>query len=155
VRRRAAQTSRFLRQLVQNALCNTPRLNWRGALDPQREGEHEWIDLKLHGTMIFVNATRLYALAQRIDATAPRARFEAAAEGLRMEPRECQTGVGGFDFLQMLRLRVQCADAPRSGAGNPNRLDLSTLSDIDRRILKESFRAAPRLQQRITLDDMR
>lgn len=155
VRRRAAQMPRFLRQLAQNALGNAPRLNWRGALDPQREGEHEWIDLKLHGTMIFVDAARLYALAQGIDATATRARFEAAAEGLRVEPREFQTWIGAFEFLQMLRLRVQSAPAPRPGENNPNRLDLGTLNDIDRRILKESFRAAQRLQQRITLDYMR
>ena len=115
VRRRAAQMPRFTRQLAQNALRNTPRLNWRGALDPQREGEHEWIDLKLHGTMIFVDAARLYALAQGIDATGTRARFEAAAEGMHVEPRECQTWIGAFEFLQMLRLRVQSGDGPPAG----------------------------------------
>jgi CBS domain-containing protein len=154
VRRRAAQLPRFSRQLAQNALRNAPRLNWRGALDPQREGEHEWIDLKLNGTMIFVDAARLYALAQGIDATATRARFEAAAAGMRVEPRECQTWIVAFEFLQMLRLRAQCAE-PAPAGDNPNRLDLRTLNDIDRRILKESFRAAQRLQQRITLDYMR
>ncbi len=153
--RRAAQLPRFTRQLAQNALRNTPRLNWRGALDPQREGEHEWIDLKLNGTMIFVDAARLFALAQGIDATATRARFEAAAEGLRVQPRECQTWIVAFEFLQMLRLRVQSVDQPLPAEDNPNRLDLRTLNDIDRRILKESFRAAQRLQQRITLDYMR
>ena len=44
---------------------------------------------------------------------------------------------------------------PRPGTDNPNRLDLRLLNDIDRRILKETFRAAQRLQQRITLDYMR
>jgi CBS domain-containing protein len=155
VRRRAAQMPRFLRQLAQNALRNTPRLNWRGALDPQREGEQEWIDLKLNGTMIFVDTARLYALAQGLDATGTRARFEAAAEALHVEPRECQTWIGAFEFLQMLRLRVQSTDMPRPGADHPNRLDLRLLNDIDRRILKETFRAAQRLQQRITLDYMR
>jgi CBS domain-containing protein len=72
-----------------------------------------------------------------------------------VEPREFQTWIGAFEFLQMLRLRVQSAPAPRPGEDNPNRLDLGTLNDIDRRILKESFRAAQRLQQRITLDYMR
>jgi CBS domain-containing protein len=155
VRRRTAQMPRFTRQLAQNALRNTPRLNWRGALDPQREGQHEWIDLKLNGTMIFVDAARLYALAQGIDATGTRARFEAVAEAMRVEPRECQTWIGAFEFLQMLRLRVQSTDGPPAEGSNPNRLDLRSLNDIDRRILKESFRAAQRLQQRIALDYMR
>jgi CBS domain-containing protein len=75
---------------------------------------------------------------------------------MRVEERESQTWIGAFEFLQMLRLRVQ-VDAGHSGddSHNPNRLDVATLNDIDRRILKESFRAAQRLQQRITLDYMR
>jgi CBS domain-containing protein len=146
---------RFTRQLAQNALRNTPRLNWRGVLDPQREGEHEWIDLKLNGTMIFVDGARLYALAQGVDATGTRERFEATAAAMRVEPRESQTWIGAFEFLQMLRLRVQSAGDASAVEDNPNRLDLRTLNDIDRRILKESFRAAQRLQQRITLDYMR
>jgi CBS domain-containing protein len=155
VRRRAAQTPRFARQMAQNALRNAPRLNWRGALDPQREGAHEWIDLKLHGTMVLVDAARLYALVQGVDATGTRARFEAVAAGLHVEPRECETWIGAFEFLQMLRLRVQAGGTPAAAGDNPNRLDLRTLNDIDRRILKESFRAAQRLQQRVTLDYMR
>ena len=150
---RAQQVPRFTRQLAQNALRNAPRLNWRGALDPQREGEHEWMDLKLNGTMLFVDAARLYALAQGVDATGTRARFEAVGTALQAAPGEWQTWIGAFEFLQTLRLRVQAgAAAPQD---NPNRIDLKTLNDIDRRILKESLRAAQRLQQRITLDYIR
>ncbi len=155
VRRRAAQMPRFIRQLAQNALRNTPRLNWRGAFEPQREGAHEWIDLKLGGTMIFVDAARLFALAQGVDATATRARFEAVAAAMHLEPRESQTWIGAFEFLQTMRLRVQVGAMSQSPDDNPNRLDLATLNDIDKRILKESLRVAQRLQQRITLDYMR
>jgi CBS domain-containing protein len=155
VRRRAAQMPRFTRQLAQNALRNAPRLNWRGALDPQREGAQEWIDLKLNGTMIFVDAARLYALAQGVDATGTRDRFEAVAAALHVEPRESETWIGAFEFLQTLRLRVQVGADAAAARDNPNRIDLRTLNDIDRRILKESFRAAQRLQQRVTLDYMR
>ena len=151
--RQAARMPRFTRQLAQNALRNAPPLNWRGALDPRREGEHEWIDLKLNGTMLFVDAARLYALAQGITATGTRARLEAAAAALQVAPGECQAWIGAFEFLQMLRLRVQASDAPPRD--NPNRLDPRTLNDIDRRILKESLRAARRLQQRIMLDYLR
>jgi CBS domain-containing protein len=106
--------------------------------------------------MIFVDAARLFALAHGIDATGTRARLEAVAGPMNVGERECQTWIGAFEFLQILRLRVQ-VDARQGGGGdaNPNRLDTATLNDIDRRILKESFRAAQRLQQRITLDYMR
>jgi CBS domain-containing protein len=155
VRTRAAQMPRFTRQLAQNALRNAPRLNWLGALDPQRDGVHEWIDLKLNGTMVFVDAARLYALAQGVDATGTRARLEAVGAAMQVDARECQTWIGAFEFLQMLRLRVQAPDGAAPSDHNPNRLDLKSLNDIDRRLLKESFRAAQRLQQRITLDYLR
>jgi CBS domain-containing protein len=74
---------------------------------------------------------------------------------MRVEPRECQTWIGAFEYLQMLRLRAQSSGTAARDDGNPNRLDLGTLNDLDRRILKESFRAAQRLQQRITLDFVR
>jgi CBS domain-containing protein len=69
---------------------------------------------------------------------------------LRVPPRESEGWVGAFEFLQMLRLRGQIADA--GSQENPNLLDVATLNDIDRRILKESLRIARRLQQRIELD---
>ncbi len=153
---RAAATPRFTKQLADNALRNAPKLNWRGALDPVHEGRHEWIDLKLHGTMVFVDAARLYALAHGVDATGTRERFEAVASALRAEAREAQAWVGAFEFLQMLRLRTQVDTAARAAAGdNPNRIDLATLNEIDRRILKESFRVGQRLQQRIAMDYQR
>jgi CBS domain-containing protein len=155
VQRRAAQMPRFTKQMAQNALRNGPRLNWRGALDPQPDGVHEWMDLKLNGTMIFVDAARLYALAHGVAATGTRQRLEAVAAALHVDERECQTWVGAFEFLQMLRLRVQVDAEAGAGGEQPNRLDVATLNDIDRRILKESLRAAQRLQQRVTLDYMR
>jgi CBS domain-containing protein len=50
----------------------------------------------------------------------------------------------------MLRLRIQLEGD--GGGDNPNRLAPARLNDIDRRILKEAFRVARSLQQRIHLD---
>jgi CBS domain-containing protein len=62
--------------------------------------------------------------------------------------------VAAFEFLQMLRLRVQIAQ-PDAPADKANQVELSTLNDIDRRMLKESFRVARRLQQKMELDYQR
>jgi CBS domain-containing protein len=141
----AARTPRFLRQLAENALRNAPALSWTGALEAQ-------VDLKLHGTAIYVDAARLFALAQGVQATGTRARFEAAAPALGVPPQETQGWAGAFEYLQMLRLQVQFGS---DGSGNPNAVDAASLSDIDRRILKESLKLARRLQQRIELDYLR
>ena len=71
-----------------------------------------------------------------------------------VEPREGEAWVAAFEFLQMLRLRVQLDDARRRGRGR-NEVDVGRLNDIDRRVLKESLRVARSLQQRIELDYQR
>ncbi len=174
IRALVGQHPRFLRQLSQASLRNRVPLDWLGGIDTTVSGGRELLDIKLHGTMIYVDAARLYALAQGIDAVNTRSRFEAIARALRVPSREGQGWVGGFEYLQVLRLRGQIAqdtargiardtgrdiapdgDPPaslRGPAANPNLLDVATLSDIDRRILKESLRIARRLQQRIEFD---
>jgi len=158
----ARRAPRFMRSMVENTLRRSAPLNWRGALATHDEGGHEWLDLKLQGTAIFVDAARLFTLAQGLPVLGTRARLEAAAPGLRVAPQEAEAWVGAFEFLQMLRLRVQLgqgavgavgtvgtADAQRDAA---NRVDVATLNDIDRRVLKEAVRVARRLQQRLEMD---
>jgi CBS domain-containing protein len=159
VRQRAARNPRFIKQMAENALRNAPALNWHGGIDAQAEGGREAVDLKFRGTAIYVDAARLYALAHGVAATGTRARFEAVAQAMGVPAHEAQAWIGGFEYLQMLRLQVQLAADRRDPAkpvdGNPNRVDVAGLNDIDRRILKESLRIARQLQQRIQLDYLR
>ena len=142
----ARRTPRFLKQMALNALTRTPPLNWLGAIDVDDRGT---IDLKLRGTAIFVDAARLYSLAHGSAITSTRARFETAGARMGLAPAEYQAWVGAFEFLQMLRLRVQLEGGAQA---EPNRLAVASLNDIDRRILKESLRVARSLQQRLHLD---
>ena len=69
---------------------------------------------------------------------------------------EAGAWVGGFEHLQLLRLRSQLEHdglaATDAADANPNLVDVAALNDIDRRVLKECLRMASRLQQRIALD---
>ena len=146
----ARQTPRFLKQMALNALTRSVPLNWRGAVDTDAQGT---VDLKLQGTAIFVDAARIYSLAHGIDQTNTRKRLEAIGPLLKLADTEYGAWVGGFEFLQMLRLRIQLDDEALPDA--PNRIVVDTLNDIDRRILRESFRVARQLQQRLQLDYQR
>jgi CBS domain-containing protein len=149
----ASHTPRFMKQMAENALRNRVPLNWRGAIETQDRDGHRWLDLKLNGTVLFVDAARLFALAHGVDATGTRERFEAAGAALKVTPGEAEAWAGAFEVLQMLRLRAQIdLDVDRD---NPNRIDLARLNDIDRRVLKEVYRFARTLQQRMELDYMR
>ena len=154
--REAARNPRFLKQLAENALRNAPALSWTGAIDTQERGERRVVDLKLHGTAIYVDAARLYALAHQVTATATRTRLEAAARAMGVPESEAGAWVGGFEHLQLLRLRSQLEHdglaATDAADANPNLVDVAALNDIDRRVLKECLRMASRLQQRIALD---
>lgn len=146
----AQGTPRFLKQMALNALTRSVPLNWRGAVDTDEQGT---VDLKLQGTAIFVDAARLYSLAHGIDQTSTHKRLEAIGALLSLPSTEYGAWVDGFEFLQILRLRVQLDS--QNQADHPNRIVVASLNDIDRRILRESFRVARHLQQRLQLDYQR
>ena len=151
-----SRNARFMKQMADNALRNGPALTWTGAIDTASQGGQRVVDLKLHGTAVYVDAARLYALAHSVAATGTRARLEAAAQAMNVPAQEAEAWTSGFEVLQLLRLQVQLDRDSRSAVdasdGNPNLIDVDALNDIDRRVLKESLRVARRLQQRIELD---
>ena len=144
VSERAAATPRFLRQMAQVALEHRPPLAWHGGIGVER------IDLKLQGTALFVESARLLALAAGVQATGTRARLEALAG--TVPEAEIAAWVAGFEYLQLMRLGVQAA---RAAPGQANEVEVASLNDIDRRVLRETLRAARRLQQRVELDYLR
>jgi CBS domain-containing protein len=148
----APKSSRFLRLLAENSLRLRPALSWWGGLDTQAEGEQRWIDLKLHGTAVFVDGARLMALAQGVEASGTRSRLEEAGSRLGVGESERRAWVGAFDELQLLRLRIQLALPSGPEGPSPNRLDVRTLHDLDLKVLKEAMRAAQGLQERIRLE---
>ncbi|MBX3600048.1 MAG: CBS domain-containing protein [Rubrivivax sp.] len=153
ITRRARELPRFRKQLADNALRMRPALNWRGAIDATREGDAAWVDLKMGGTAVFVDAARLFALAQGVAATATRERLLACAAAMKVGESEARGWVDAFEWLQMLRLRRQVGDGlDDRPADQPNRVDLRRLGAIDERLLKEALRMARSLQQRIELD---
>lgn len=115
----------FLRGLTQAALQGAPPL---GLL---KDFSADELDLKAQGARIFVDAARVLALADGIAETSTARRLRA--KGL-VQAAEA------FHFIQGLRLRLG------------NKVRVAALSAIERRILKEAFREAALLQQRIKLD---
>ncbi|MFZ5545191.1 MAG: DUF294 nucleotidyltransferase-like domain-containing protein [Pseudomonadota bacterium] len=150
----AQRLPRFIKQMAENALRNKAPLNWRGAIETEEVGGHARLNLKFHGTTLFVDAARVYALAQGVALTGTRARFEAAAERMRVPPHESKSWIVAFEFLQMLRLQAQVTPGATE-PGRPNLIALDALNDIDRKVLKEALREARHLQQRMALDYLR
>lgn len=137
----------FLRLLAQNALQATPPLGLIRAFATEDEPPHRGtLDLKVRGTRMFVDAARVFALGLGLAETGTTPRLRLAGEKLGIEARHVEATIEGFQFLQLLRLRLQDA---ASGHAAANRLDPDTLNEVDQRMLKEAFRQARKLQQRL------
>ena len=153
-----ARNRRFLKQMCSNALQNSPPSSWAGhMLDTLMGDRDEPLDLKMQGTLLFVDAIRIMALAEGILLPGSVDRLEALVERGRVPADEAQAWIESFEFLQLLRLRAQLAQTGEEGAlreasDPPNLIYPRRLSLLDRRILKESFRQARKLQQRLELD---
>jgi CBS domain-containing protein len=149
---RTTTTPRFLHQMAVNALRNRPPLGLVRDFVVASEGEHaNTLDLKLNGTTPFVDAARLFSLASGAGVTGTAARLRAAGPKLNIASAEIEAWISAFFFIQMLRLRGQ-HEENQAGVEMDNRINPDELNDLDRRILKEAFRQARKVQARLALD---
>ncbi|MBL8378330.1 MAG: CBS domain-containing protein [Burkholderiales bacterium] len=134
----------FLRALAANALAATPPGGLFGALT-----EHSGIDLKSQGARPIIDAARVLALALGLPATATSQRLRLWATRTGDAPL-ADAAIQAFQFIQGLRMSRQLR-----GVADPlaaNHIDLGELNELDRRILKEAFRQARKLQDRLRVD---
>jgi len=148
-----AENRLFIGLMVANALQCEPPLGLIRAfeVDTAPDGS-AGIDLKTRGTRLFVDAARALALGLGLMETGTLARLREAGRTLQVEPRHVEATVEAFNFLQTLRLRSQDRALGAGGAveqGRENWVDPSQLNEVDQRMLKESFRQARKLQQRL------
>ena len=78
-------------------------------------------------------------------------RLRRAAVKMGVPNDEVSAIIDGFHFIQLLRLRSQHLDSEHDSDGD-NKVNPDTLNELDRRILKEAFRQARKLQLRLKLD---
>lgn len=149
---KAMANPRFLRQMAENALKNRPPLGFVRDFTGEKVGERKnMLNLKLNGIGLFIDAARIYALASGVGSTPTSSRLRSAGQALRIPAAETEGWVSAFQFIQMLRLRSQHS-LKKSESELVNFIDTDALNSLDRRILKESFREARKLQSRLAMD---
>jgi len=139
----------FLRRMVENALDNRPPLGVIRDFVVEQGGDNPaTIDLKLHGVTPFIDTARIFALAAGVAHTNSRDRLCQSGSQWNMSREALDAWVDAFHFIQFLRLRQQ-HEQERSGKPLSNHIDPYALNDLERRILRESFRQARKLQNRL------
>jgi len=141
----------FLRHMVQGALqCQPPLGLIRDFTYDDHKDHPHTIDLKMYGSRPFVDAARVLALAKGVPHTSTAQRLRAVAEKVAFARDDVSAIIDGFYFIQLLRLRRQ--QKLEGAAAAANRIDPDHLNELDRHILKESFKQARKLQNRLALD---
>jgi len=148
----AAASAPFRRALAESAMRVKPPLGLLRDFAPDESAEFPGtLDLKGYGARPIVDAARVLALAHGVAATSTAARLRGAAAAGVLPPSEAGALADAFHYIQLLRLRRQYLES-NVRAGAENRVDPERLNAIDRRILKETFRQAAVLQERLKLD---
>lgn len=142
----------FMHMMAQNALTVQPPLgkirDFITDADPEHPGS---IDLKKFGARLFIDAARIFALAQGVANTNTVQRLKLASARMKVPAHEVSSIIEGFSFIQLMRLRHQHFEQEQGRAGD-NFIKPDQLNELERRILKESFRQVRKLQQRLKLD---
>lgn len=127
----------FLRLMANNALAAEVPQNFLG--DIQVGDEPERIDLKKFGSRIFVDAARIFSLAQGVAAVNTAGRLGRCGGPAGLGEDELAASNAALSHVLRLRLRLQSGVAGRWHA-------------LDRDILRSALLQARRLQQRLKLN---
>ncbi|MDX2506395.1 MAG: DUF294 nucleotidyltransferase-like domain-containing protein [Gammaproteobacteria bacterium] len=143
------ENSRFRLQMAQNAMRIRPPLGLFRDFQLSKNNEHPHaLDLKLNGLTPFVDAARIISLKHQIKAKGTHERFLVAADMKVLKQSDVDAWTEAYDFIQLLRMK-QHKEQVQQGVPLHNYIDPDTLNELNRRILKESFRQARKLQSYI------
>ncbi len=145
---RIRKNALFQKMLAGNAITRKPPLtmfrNFRYAPD----GDRKSLDLKRQGLAPFVEAARVFALANDVPEANTLERMDRLAQKGIFDKKDANAWKEAYSLIQAIRMRSHQQqlnrDEPLSNYINPD-----DLNPLDRRILRESFRQAQRLQQKL------
>jgi len=147
----ASENTRFLHLMAENALFNRPPL---GLMRDFVLGKENTLDLKVNGITPFVDAARIFGLAAGVTHTNTIQRLRLSAAKMNLDASEIDAWVNALLFIQVLRLRHhdEASSQGISDVALDNRINPERLNELDRRILKEAFRQARKLQSRLAME---
>ena len=145
-----AESPIFQRLMASNALRHRPPVGRFRDFVLERKGGKDTLDLKVQGLTPFVDGARLLALANGIGECNTLQRLRLLVEKGAMDAKDGAAYEEAYHFIQQTRMQHH-QQQTRNGLPFSNRLDPQDLNHLDRRILRESFRQAQRLQGSLAL----
>jgi CBS domain-containing protein len=150
--RQTSKNSLFRRHMAQNALRISPPLGlFRDFVVSSGGDNPNTIDIKLKGITPFVDAARLFSLAHEIRETNTIARLQKAADKGVLNKENVDAWTEAYQYIQLLRMRNH-REQSRQGKKLSNHINPDKLNELERRILKEAFRQARKLQSKVGME---
>ncbi len=148
---RIGNNSLFQHMMAENALRHRPPVGrFRDFVVARSGADKDTLDLKVQGLTPFVDGARLLALANHISAVGTLERLRALVAKGVIEAQDGAAYEEAYHFIQQTRMQQHQLQA-RDEQPYSNRLDPDSLNLLDRRILRESFRQAQRLQSSLAV----
>ncbi|WP_296269868.1 putative nucleotidyltransferase substrate binding domain-containing protein [Pseudomonas sp. UBA6323] len=148
---RVASNSLFQKMLAENALRQRPPVGrFRDFVVARSGADKDTLDLKVQGLTPFVDGARLLALANGIGAVGTMERLRALIAKGVIDALDGAAYEEAYHFIQQTRMQQHQLQA-RDELPYSNRVDPDHLNHLDRRILRESFRQAQRLQSSLAM----
>ncbi len=143
----------FLRAMYDDDIEHGVALGWFGRFLTEKENADHLgaINLKHTGTLPLVESLRLLALREGISQTGTLERLAALGEKSLLDADDMDYLTGAYHHITRLLLRQQIADF-RAGKPVSNYVHPDDLSQRDRDILVDSFKAISRLRDRVRSD---
>ena len=148
-RKSLADAASFKSMLALISTENKPPLGFFRNFVVERSGEHQnQLDLKMFGTGPIVNAARLLALDAGLEHTNTADRLAALPARPGQDPILFPDLLEAFEFLTLLRVECQMRQV-RESQPLSNYIAPEALTNLQRSLLKEAFRAIARAQSMI------
>lgn len=147
---RIRRNALFQKMLAGNAVSRRPPLTMFRGFRYAPDGEKHTLDLKRQGLAPFVEAVRVFALAHGISEANTLERMDQLVRIGVFDAKDANAWKEAYSLIQALRMRhhqeLLKQELPLNNYINP-----ADLNPLDRRILRESFRQAQRLQQKLEI----
>lgn len=139
VSRHASKEDVFLRHLAANCLQTRPPISFFRNFIVEKDGEHRnTLDIKERGLAPVVDFARVLALKHDVLETSTLSRLEGLGKA-GCVPRDLNTEImESYEFMMQVRL-VHQLQRHEQGLEPNNRINPATLSDLDKKTLKEAF----------------
>lgn len=145
---RIRKNALFQKMLAGNALQRKPPLTMFRGFRYVSDGKKHALDLKRQGLAPFVEAVRVFALANGVETANTLERMEQLARKGIFDSKDANAWKEAYSLIQAIRMRAHQEMLERNEELT-NYIDPDDLNPLDRRILRESFRQAQRLQQKL------